>query len=114
LIFCERDLINSSFLRVCLLSKMTNQVQSMPSAANENQIIHPGGNSVGVGQSEEHEGQAGDIEVEDDNEVELASIKYYIEQLYNIMQPVMLCIILSVVWVKLSNPPPLFFDTGIV
>jgi hypothetical protein len=50
---------------------------------------------------------------EESEEVELESVRYYIEQLYFIMQPVMLCIALSVLWVKLANPPPLFFATGI-
>jgi presenilin 1 len=52
-------------------------------------------------------------EPEETEEERLEMMSHYIEQLYIILKPVIICIILSVVWVKLANPAEPYFATGI-
>ena len=42
----------------------------------------------------------------------IMDMRFYMKQIYTIIKPVMCCIILSVLWVKLSNPVDSIFDTG--
>jgi presenilin 1 len=44
----------------------------------------------------------------------IESIKYYVQQLKIIMQPVLITILLSMLWVKLRYPPSKSFRTGLV
>ncbi|KAJ8329802.1 hypothetical protein O5D80_002000 [Batrachochytrium dendrobatidis] len=43
----------------------------------------------------------------------IMDMRFYMKQIYTIIKPVMCCIILSVLWVKLSNPVDSIFDTGV-
>ena len=43
---------------------------------------------------------------------EVANISHYVDQLYIIIKPVVATILLSVLWVKLTNPAELYFATG--
>ncbi|KAJ3327478.1 hypothetical protein HDU76_011738, partial [Blyttiomyces sp. JEL0837] len=40
-------------------------------------------------------------------------MKFYLGQIYLIIKPVIMCIILSVLWVKLTNPVAAYFDYGL-
>ncbi|KAI9351315.1 Presenilin-domain-containing protein [Obelidium mucronatum] len=40
-------------------------------------------------------------------------LRFYLVQIYMILKPVVICITLSVLWMKLTNPPKQFFDRGV-
>ncbi|KAI8897360.1 Presenilin-domain-containing protein [Globomyces pollinis-pini] len=46
------------------------------------------------------------------SENQLDTIKYYVAELSKILKPVTLCMFTSILWVKLSNPPIDYFETG--
>jgi presenilin 1 len=43
----------------------------------------------------------------------LSELKFYLNQIYLILKPVILCILLSVLWVKLTTPQAAYFETGV-
>ncbi|KAJ1336887.1 hypothetical protein BSLG_001528 [Batrachochytrium salamandrivorans] len=45
-------------------------------------------------------------------EERIMDLRFYMQQIYTIIKPVMCCIILSVLWVKLASPIDPVFDTG--
>ena len=55
-----------------------------------------------------------EIEVEETEEEKKATFNHFVQQLYIILKPVILCIALSLLWVKLSNPSEPYFSTGFV
>ena len=58
--------------------------------------------------------EAGSVEEEETDEEKMATFDHMVNQLYIIIQPVILCIALSLLWVKLSTPAEPYFATGIV
>jgi presenilin 1 len=42
----------------------------------------------------------------------ISNISHYVDQLYIIIKPVVATILLSMLWIKLTNPLPLYFATG--
>ncbi|KAJ3189259.1 hypothetical protein HDU85_002887 [Gaertneriomyces sp. JEL0708] len=46
-------------------------------------------------------------------EEKLEDLKFYMEQIYLILKPVLCCIFLSILWVKLTTDYSSYFDTGI-
>ncbi|KAH6586189.1 hypothetical protein BASA50_000654 [Batrachochytrium salamandrivorans] len=46
-------------------------------------------------------------------EERIMDLRFYMQQIYTIIKPVMCCIILSVLWVKLASPIDPVFDTGV-
>nr|KAJ3420009.1 Presenilin-2 [Polyrhizophydium stewartii] len=50
---------------------------------------------------------------EPSEEERIQDMRFYMAQIYIILKPVMLCIALSVLWVKLSHPLDSYFDTGV-
>ena len=53
------------------------------------------------------------INTEENEEDELVeSLSFYVSQLYVILKPVTVCILLSVLWVKLANPYTPYFATS--
>ena len=55
-----------------------------------------------------------DSDEEETEEEKKATFNHFVRQLYIILKPVMICIGLSLLWVKLSNPADPYFSTGFV
>ncbi|KAI9343850.1 Presenilin-domain-containing protein [Zopfochytrium polystomum] len=56
---------------------------------------------------------SGGLAPEPFDEEDVENVKFYMNQLYVILRPVLLCIVLSILWVKVTNPVSPLFDAGL-